>query len=395
MGHLFQHEWERLDAQDWASRLGVPPYVRVGRNRVLNKRPDGSCVFLTDDNLCLIHKNYGEDAKPLACRIFPFSVRPVAGGWQASLRFDCPSVTSSKGRPIGQHRAMLEALAGQLDHDGTTGQEELKLRRGLRATVEETQYLMARLVRWLRRDELVPLQRLTGAARLTHTLSEATLHAVRGKRFAELLDLLIGELPGTAQDECPTPTRRQRGMVRQAAFAHAEHVALADMRAGIFSRMGRRLHQLAAARHFLAGRGQVPPLPGFAGGVSFAEVESVSAARDDVNAIEHLLIRYVLARIQGCSVFGAGYYGWPVLAGLNALWCSVAVVGWLARLYTAGEGRTVLTAEDVSRAVGVVDRAATRAPSVGGPAERARTAYLAGSDGVAGLVCAYWPTETQ
>src|SRR3990172_4019055 len=100
VGHLFAHECERLDQQGWADELGIAPYVQVGRGWVLNKQPDGACVFLDDNNLCRIHAKLGAEAKPLACRIFPFSIRPVPGGWQASLRFDCPSVTASKGQPI-------------------------------------------------------------------------------------------------------------------------------------------------------------------------------------------------------------------------------------------------------------------------------------------------------
>src|SRR5258708_4535590 len=38
----------------------------------LNKRADGRCVFLGDDNLCVIHKEAGVEVKPTVCQFFPF-----------------------------------------------------------------------------------------------------------------------------------------------------------------------------------------------------------------------------------------------------------------------------------------------------------------------------------
>jgi lysine-N-methylase len=156
VGHLFEHERQRLDQQGWADELGIAPYVRAGRNWVLNKRPDGACVFLDEKNLCRIHAKFGESAKPLACRVFPFSLRPAEGGWQASLRFDCPSVTSSRGEPIRQHAAFLKDLASELPSDGRFAEGGVRHRpvepvyfyRRLAAEPQETDALCKRLVRW-------------------------------------------------------------------------------------------------------------------------------------------------------------------------------------------------------------------------------------------------------
>ena len=46
---------------------------------------------------------------------------------------------------------------------------------------------------------------------------------------------------------------------------------------------------------------------------------------------------------------------------------------------------------DVARALGMVDRAATRLPSLGTAAERARARFLADDDGVARLLYEYAP----
>ena len=133
-------------------------------------------------------------------------------------------------------------------------------------------------------------------------------------------------------------------------------------------------------------------MPGFEGETRFDKVESVSGATERQDDIDLLLGRYVMARIQGRSVFGQGYYGWPVVAGLTALWLSVAAACWLARCAAASDGRISLSFEDVAHALGTVDRAASRIPSLATAAERGRLRYLLNDDGVARLLHHYAPT---
>ncbi len=389
VGHLTDEERRRLDEQDWAEQLGVAPYVKIGRGWALNKQPDGACVFLDEQNRCKIHAKFGEADKPLACRIFPFSVRPAGPAWQASLRFDCPSVTSSKGQALGSHRGLLAELVGQIKHGDESGEDLADFQRGLRATAEELRMLTARLSRWLSSGERPMTDRLIGAARLTETLYGANLKKVRGSRFAELLDLLLDALPQDCATRPEPPTARQRAMLRQYAFAHAEHVSLAQMRSGLRGRWAKRWQQLHSAKQFLRGKGAVPNLPGIDKQVTFESVEAVGPAVERGEEIADLVRRYLSARIEGRTVFGRGFYGWPVFAGLGALWLSTAAAGWLARYHAAAERRSSIAFEDFALALGIIDRAATRLPALGTMTEKARVSYLMGDDGLARLLMAY------
>ena len=387
--HVTDAERRRIVEQGWAKELGVEPVVRSGRSWVLNKRADGACVFLDEENRCRIHARFGAAAKPLACRVFPFSVRPTRNGWRASLRFDCPSATASKGEPIGAHRAWLGELVGELTPEVRTENEVVLLKRSVRADSREVDELMRRLRHWLDDADVSMTDRLVGAARVTSMLAGAKLKKVRGSRFADLVDLLFETLPGEIATAPETPAAKQRGMLRQAAFAHAEHVTLAELRSGVFGRLRERWMQLRSARRFLKGGGVVPAAPGLAAGVAFAAVESVGPADERPADVEDLLHRYLTARIEGDTVFGAGYYGWPVLDGLAALWLSIAAAGWLARHEAAAEQRERVSFADVATALGVVDRAATRLPALGTWAERARLSFLVLDDGLARLLRAY------
>lgn len=78
---LLPSDVERLRALD-LSKLGLT-HDEVIRSRVMpgsdvstpNKylaQGDGACIFLGPDKLCEIHRHYGYEHKPMACRVFPF-----------------------------------------------------------------------------------------------------------------------------------------------------------------------------------------------------------------------------------------------------------------------------------------------------------------------------------
>lgn len=373
----------------------MAPYVMVGREAVLNQRADGSCVFLDEVGKCRIHTRFGEAAKPFACRIFPFSARAVGDGWRVSFRFDCPSATAARGFRLSRHGPWLTELLSGLERRPPPSADLAEIQLGVRATAAELEALIAGVVKWVGDREIPLYFRLIGAARLTARLREWRLAKIRGKRFTELLGLNFTFLPMEATEVPAAPTVRQRRMLRHLVFAHAEHVTLADLRAGFGRRLGKRWQQLRAARRFHAGKGPVPAIPGVTGRASFEDVERVDASPEEGERIEDLFTRYLLARLHGRSAFGAGYYGWTVIDGLGALWMSVAAAGWLARCVAAADGRSTLSFDDVSLALGIADRAAGRVPALGTVAERIRILYLSRDDGMAALLRRYAPVEER
>lgn len=394
VGHLFNSDTRRLDEQGWREELDVPPYIATNNGLALNKRADGACVFLTEDNRCLIHAKFGEAGKPLACRIFPFSVRPEPGAWRASLRFDCPSVTESRGKPITQYQPWLSELVKELHHHAGTG-EHARLDHRCVATAGELHALQSRLVRWLKKDSLPLFNRIVGAARMTSMLSQAKFRRVREERFGELLDVLLRGLSVDSLQAPPAPTERQLGMLRQVVFAHCEHVSLHDLRAGALRKLQIRWRQLSTARRMLRGRGDVPLLlhDDDRGPVRFEQVDAVTLNPAVASETEAMFRRYLVARLEGRSVWGYGYYKWPVFSGLAALWLSVAAAGWLARYLAAADAESSLQASHVDEALRIVDRTATRAPALGSAAERLRIRFLLSRDGLPAVLTQYalWP----
>ncbi len=112
--YITEGDRKKIDKQDWQDKLDGPPHIRFGRSYVLNHRSNGDCVFLTDNHMCRIHAAFGATDKPLSCQLFPFSLEPEADGFRVSVRFDCPSVARSVGRPLAKHRPDVARLASAL-----------------------------------------------------------------------------------------------------------------------------------------------------------------------------------------------------------------------------------------------------------------------------------------
>ncbi len=110
-------EKKRIDKQKWTAADGVavdqPLIVPHGRDFRLNHQTDGACIFLDDQGLCRIHAKFGEAAKPLACRAYPYAVHPSGNSVTVSLRFSCPSVVQNLGQPVAQQRQSLEKTCGR------------------------------------------------------------------------------------------------------------------------------------------------------------------------------------------------------------------------------------------------------------------------------------------
>lgn len=397
--HLTPADRGRIDQHAWREKLGMEPYVILRGKPVLNHRPEGACVFLQADGRCRIHVEHGADAKPLACRMYPFSIEKQDGRVRAPIRFDCPSVARNAGQPLARHRVELAQLAGALEVTQpellTGGSDRWYLRPGRAASEREVAALIDVLDSRLA-DRGIPLERrLADTWQNVSMLRAARLDAVREERFVELVRLLASGLTdnegGAPSHEAAEPTARQMSLFRQSIFAHCEHLDLHQARSSGWNAWRYRLNQFRRARRFIRGSGACSDvLGGVARGtrqVTHEEVETVAAAGASQSAAcEELVTRYVRQRLVSRAAFGHGYYGWAMLDGAAALLLSVAVAGWLGRYFAASAGRSSCEAEDFVRAIGVVDRAAGRLPELGSRAARLRLLYLSRDWGVLRLL---------
>jgi len=77
-------------------------------SHITRKRQDGRCVFLDASELCDLHAQFGADAKPIMCRIFPYSFIPTPSGIYVSLSFSSTGVRLNSGKPLTDQIPLLQ-----------------------------------------------------------------------------------------------------------------------------------------------------------------------------------------------------------------------------------------------------------------------------------------------
>lgn len=377
----------RLRGQRWEERLGQSVTVDFRGTTYLRQGDDGACVFLMENGLCRVHAEFGFEEKPIACQLFPFSIVPGERDAALGVNFACASVQDSKGADLASHRREVLRMVERIP-ESVAAPAPVALGPSLRASEAELAALERGLERWVAQRE-VPLPiRLDGLAWFAQSMIAARLDSVRGERFVELVETLLGALP----DELallPTapPSRRQRKLLRQAVFARTEDPKIPVLAAA--GRLRTTLRQFRTSRRFASGRGFVPRVAGdWPSDVRFAARESVAplGASTECAAIDELLSRWLRATILGRRAWGAGHYGWTVPLGLGAFALNAACVGWLARLHAAGRGADEVSRADAAAALGRVDRMSGRAPWLGSGAEALRVRWLALDDGLRRLL---------
>jgi lysine-N-methylase len=350
-------ERRRIEALDWAGDpllAGVRRFVRFGRwwwrRWLINERADGACVFLTPQNRCRIHERFGPEAKPLACRLFPFVLVPAAGHWHVGMRFACPSAAESRGRPTSVSEPDLRQWAGMLEaREELTGKDlpAPPLQAGQTVDWPDLLRFQQALLTLLRdrRDRVE--RRLRKCVALAGLCRQARFDRLTGSRLVEFLNVLSSgldaEVPAAPAD-VPPPTWVGRVLFRQllAVYGRKDRGPLK----GDVTRS--RLTLLRAACRFAWGRGPVPRLNGRLPRTTFEAVEKASGALPE--AAEEILERYYLIKVGSMQFCGPTQFRLPFWDGLESLAVTLPAILWLARAF-ADEPRD----QAITHAISLVD----------------------------------------
>lgn len=386
---ITEEERQRILAQGWTvpevpqSEVIVstgPPWRRRHR---LAHQPDGGCVFLDEKGLCRIHAKFGEPAKPLACRIYPFALHPSGKTITVSLRFSCPSVVSNRGRPMESRTAELREIQGQVVPDGAERLPPPKLNAAQELDWPDTLQVVDLLEALLETEDLPIAVKLLRALHAVALLDRAKFDKIRGERLTELLQILgddaVSEVPNDLS-QVPPPGRTARMHFRLLAFQYA--------RKDTFAQTGwlYRWKMFKASLRFTHGRTTVPPLQEPFQEVPFADLEGPFGVPAEA---EEIWTRYFTVKLQGLHFCGPAYYGVPLVEGFLSLVLIFPVTMWIARWLAASDGRKSLAVEDVAQALTIADHHHGYSPAFGLPTFRARVRQLAQLNEISRLVAWY------
>lgn len=398
---ITEAEKRRIEKQGWKVSDGIsmdrPVIQKLGPGRYrLAHQADGACVFLDDTGLCRIHARFGEAAKPLACRVYPYAYHPAGDRLAVSLRFSCPSVVQNLGTDVLSQQAALQQLGTEvtsgkkvnvsppLIHKGSMhGDQAVEwpdFHRFLKALddalADHSVHFVVRLMRvltWLDLVQISQFQTIRGA-KLDSFLSQVIQASVKAQPDNDLPLL--------------RPSRLGRVLFRLMAAQYARHDTEAQVRAGI----GLRWKLLTAALKFTTGIGTVPELPGSAsvitafeqaaadgdqptGTATFQDLEGEFGGRQA--DVDELFTRYFRVKIQGIHFCGPANFDMPMVQGFQSLALMYPVVMWLARIRAARHGRRLLHLVDVQAALATADHNFGYSPALGSRSAQNRVALLA------------------
>jgi lysine-N-methylase len=394
-------EKKRIDKQNWIAADGVaddrPLIVAHGTDFRLNHQSDGACVFLDERGLCRIHAKFGEAAKPLACRAYPYAVHPSGTSVTVSLRFSCPSVVQNLGEPVTQQRQTLEELAREIVPTNYQAPNPPLLSPSDHLlTWPNVMLLLAFIERGLSVGKVSFATRLLRVLTWIDLLEKTPPETVYGELLGNLLPLLH-ETSVRAQpdDDLPLvePTGIGRTMFRQWVAQLLRHDTDVTARGGF---MG-RLQLLSDGVRFTLGRGRVPAMADpisvrvafsdrsakspesahepFAAMPGFSQLENEFSGRN--SEFDELFVRYFRVKLQGLHFCGRAFYDMPFIDGFRSLALMYPATLWVARMRAARDGRSVLTLPDVQAALATIDHNFGYSPALGTAASRKRIQQLA------------------
>jgi lysine-N-methylase len=354
---LSDQDLKKLREQKWENRpdfQGVPIVTEHGWLRKyyqLGKQPDGTCIFLTGDNLCRIHRDLGEPAKPLVCRLFPFQLVPLEDFAFVTLRQYCPSAAADKGRPLEEH---LQYIA-QLAEEGQLTTRPIKLPAIFPGCLRSWKDLLmvAGILDRLMHDGRYPVaRRLVHGVQFCDLLERSRVNGIGGDELAALLEKLAAaaeseEKSGEIFRQARRPEMVARLLFRQILFEylrlHPDYHARAAW--------GERWRLFRGAMSFARGKGPIKFAGEYFPAATFSGLERPMGeiAKDVMRPLDRFYEKGTAAK----QYLLLGDTSWTLVDGFRTMAVSNAAAMWLMRLI-CGDREPAL--EDVFEVLRTIDR---------------------------------------
>ncbi len=390
-----EEERQRILAQGWTANDGTPSgnavFERQGglpwaKRYQLAHQADGACVFLDEHGLCRIHAKFGEAAKPLACRIYPYAFHPAGKKVTVSLRFSCPSVVANLGRSMTQNADEIKQLARAVVPEGYDRTPPPALFANQRLDWPDFLRIVDAIGATLAATDVSIGIKLQRALFWLNLVEQSRFDKITGARLTEFLDIIrqaaSDEIRPNAEGQevnadLPTPLGRMQFRLLTAQYARKDTAA--DLSAGWRGRW----KLFRAATRFARGIGNVPPLQSVFREVPFETLEQPFGFPAES---EEMWTRYFRVKVAGIHFCGPAYYGVPLIEGFRSLALIFPATLWVARWLAATQNRTQLTHEDVSQALTISDHHHGYSPIFGAFGFRRRVHSLAQMDEIPKLI---------
>ena len=372
---LQNDDLQRLRAQHWEEHPDFahqPFIIRRGlfsRQDRLAQRGDGRCVFLGEDSLCRIHKEFGFNEKPLVCRMYPLQVVPLEKTTILTLRRSCPVAAASEGAGIAEYLGEARKYVQLRPKLAESASPPAVTKNQSRPWSDFE--MIAETLEKLVTDQKYPLsRRLVHGLWLCNLLEECRLKNLDGGKLRDLVIFFAEAAPQKAENMYLDPAHPGTAagiLFRQAIAAYLRLHPLNDIHESWRERWVLFLTALA----FTSGKGSVPALHPAFPAAKFTDLEQrVLGPLDD--KIQGLFNDYFESNLSSKQYAVVSRPGWPLLEKFRALALALPVAFWMLRYFS---GNAPPTREMAIAIITAIDRGQGYAPLTG-TSHRQRIASL-------------------
>lgn len=361
-------EAERLESLDWggtdlaevATVAPAPGEPRPGR-LALARRPDsagagagaGACVYLGAQNQCRIHERFGQDAKPLLCRLYPFGFLPVGERVAVDVSFACRAVSRNEGELLSRRVPEWVRLLGD-----SPGEQKLhKFSKKYEIAGDLLWELEHHLVSILSEESLSLLDRVRAVFEFNHL---ATTSDPRTDAARTLRDVLGKGIPKQIRERPLSPGSERMDRTGRAVFFHLLFLTINPTPDEILALPAKARDREARFRVQAADSYKFPEAHALVDNresqATFSEVGRVSAESLLSGPAAETLALYLRAKILGQRFMREGEGEIPFVEAVPRLLLQVPLAVWTAKALASERGATSIAEDDLRRGLRLVDR---------------------------------------
>jgi len=323
-----------------------------GGRFTLQKDPrTGDCVF-SGGGSCRIQSDFGYDAKPLACRVFPLEIRRWKDGRiSAAYRWVCPEVGDPEGALL-ENEGSLETLARELD-DVRPADDVFSDRSP--ADLFRVRKIHAGFSAILHAPDIPLKLRLYALARTLdfHDRKEMAgfITSADDSFAADACDFLLKAEPVLRKELAAArrPDALLRTMFRNHLCSLLQHEE-PGLGKGFSGRLSASISRFRIALGTGSIRRMNPAAPGLPG--SFFPVQEAFPAEPDAVRIHG---EFLFGKFDGMDFWGRRVHGYTYCEGLRHLLAAGVQIRHLAAAFALSADRPTVSGENMLHAVQLAD----------------------------------------
>ncbi len=112
--NITESEREKILEFDWVAKYphlkGVELIIPYGNSYRFSLDENDKCYFLDEDNLCLIHLEFGLFFKAFTCKFYPLIITETKGEVRIGAHYSCPAVVDGGGRLLSENKEVVLKL---------------------------------------------------------------------------------------------------------------------------------------------------------------------------------------------------------------------------------------------------------------------------------------------